>query len=83
MDINSKVSNPESLLFSEEENLPDNSNLQCNLCVRGLDESLTSEDLHRMFERFGQVKSAKVSTDPSTMKSKCYGFVWFGSEDAC
>lgn len=60
--------NPElSVLgFSESqqsENLPDNSHLQCNMCVTGLDESITAEDLHKMFSVFGQVKSAKVATD--------------------
>ena len=36
--------------FDELSNLPDNSSLQCNLCVTGLDESLTSEDLHLLFQ---------------------------------
>ena len=66
-----------------DDNLPDNSNLQCNLCVRGLDHSLTSEDLHFMFEQYGEIKSAKVATDLVTGKSKCYGFVWFTTEKAC
>lgn len=63
--------------------MPDNSNLQCNLCVTGLDESITSEDLHLMFQQFGELKSCKVSQDPKTGKSKCYGYVWFTTEKAC
>ena len=53
------------------------------MCVTGLDESLTSEDLHTLYQRFGQVKSAKVAYDAETGKSKCYGYVWFMEEDEC
>jgi RNA recognition motif-containing protein len=65
-----------------QENLPDNSNLQCNLCVTGLDDSITSEDLHKIFMRFGELKSCKVATDPSTGKNKGYGYVWYTNEKA-
>ena len=54
----------DAMAHSQSENFPDNSHNQCNLCVTGLDESLTSEDLHAMFEKFGPVKSVKVATDP-------------------
>mmetsp|Transcript_21615 Transcript_21615/g.28934 ORF Transcript_21615/g.28934 Transcript_21615/m.28934 type:complete len:186 (-) Transcript_21615:915-1472(-) len=53
------------------------------MCVTGLDESLMSEDLHKVFERFGPVKSAKVAIDAETRKSKCYGYVWFSHEQDC
>ena len=49
----------------------------CNLCVTGLDESIDSSDLHQMFSKFGQIKSAKVAIDHKTQKSKCYGYVWY------
>ena len=78
--------NPEVLSAQQSENLsnlPDNSHLQCNMCVTGLDESLTSEDLHEMFQSFGSIKSAKVAIDASTRKSKCYGYVWFNEEQDC
>lgn len=65
------------------ENLPDNSHLQCNLCVTGLDECITSEDLHLLFHKFGEIKSCKVAQDSNTGKSKCYGYVWFQTEKAC
>lgn len=75
------------MMFEEDpealENLPDNSHLECNVCVTGLDECLTSEDLHKMFSRFGNIKSCKVTLDPSTNKSRGYGFVWFTTERAC
>ena len=64
-------------------NLPDNSYAQTNLCVTGLDCSLTSADLHQIFEPFGEIKSCKVATDSATGQSKCYGFVWFKSEASC
>lgn len=51
----------ENQTFEELNNLPDNSNLHCNLCVTGLDESLTSEDLHLIFQQFGDIKSCKVA----------------------
>lgn len=66
-----------------DENLPDNSNLQCNLCVTGLDDSITSEDLHALFHKFGEIKSSKVAHDPKTGKSRSYGYVWFTTEKAC
>lgn len=65
------------------ENLPDNSHLHTNLFVKGLDPSLTAEDLHLMFGSFGDIKSCKVAQDPATAKSKGYGFVWFTTESAC
>ena len=63
--------------------MPDNSHLQCNLCITGLDESITAQDLHAMYSKFGTIKSAKVAVDPVTLKSKCYGFVWFLEESSC
>ena len=67
----------------QSENMPDNSHMQCNLCVIGLDESITGEDLHIIFSKYGDIKSAKVAADPLTSKSKCYGYVWFMSEESC
>ena len=67
----------------QSENMPDNSHMQCNMCVTGLDESLTGEDLHVIFRKYGEIKSAKVAVDPQTSKSKCYGYVWFMNEENC
>jgi len=36
-----------------------------------------------MYSKFGAIKSAKVAVDPVTLKSKCYGFVWFLEESSC
>ena len=43
------------------ENLPDNSHLHTNLFVKGLDLTLTAEDLHLIFASFGDIKSCKVA----------------------
>lgn len=65
------------------ENMPDNTQKLTNLCVKGLDECLTEEDLHIMFRVFGDIKSLKVARDKATSKSLGYGFVWFADEYAC
>jgi hypothetical protein len=36
-----------------------------------------------MFMKFGEIKSCKVARDPQTLKSRCYGYVWFMNEDDC
>ena len=82
------VKNPDisqSLIVADDqsENLPDNSFRQTNLCVLGLDESITGEDLHGIFSKYGEIKSVKVSLDAKTSKSNCRGFVWFMNEDSC
>jgi RNA recognition motif-containing protein len=82
----SQKANNSHINFEEDpealENLPDNSHLECNICVTGLDEALTSEDLHMMFAKFGDIKSCKVTLDPVTGKSRGYGFIWFTTERA-
>jgi polyadenylate-binding protein len=51
--------------------------------VKDLDESIKHADLYKIFSKYGEVLSAKVSMDESTGKSKCYGFVWFAKETSC
>lgn len=51
--------------------------------MTGLDICLTSEDLHLIFKKYGEIKSCKVSIDPQTQKSRCYGYIWFINEKAC
>lgn len=63
--------------------MPDNTLKLTNLCIKGLDESLTEEDLHLMFRKFGEIKSEKVARNPTNSKSLGYGYVWFVHEDAC
>lgn len=46
-----------------------------NIFVAKLNTTTTSEDLQNLFERFGEVNSAKVIFDRETGNSKCYGFV--------
>lgn len=63
--------------------MPDNTQKLTNLCVKGIDSSLTEADLHLMFRRFGEIKSAKIARDPLTSQSIGYGYVWFADEFAC
>lgn len=48
--------------------------------MKGLDESITHEDLYNYFKHYGEINSVKVATDEQTGKSKHYGFVWFTHE---
>jgi poly(U)-binding-splicing factor PUF60 len=36
-----------------------------------------------IFKKFGEIKSCKVAIDPTSGKSKGYGYVWFNSEKSC
>jgi RNA recognition motif-containing protein len=83
-DRNPQERNPEYQEFTPElENMPDNTQKLTNLCVKGIDSSLTEADLHLMFRRFGEIKSAKIARDPITSQSIGYGYVWFADEFAC
>ncbi len=46
-----------------------------NIYVGNLSYSVTSEDLRKAFEQFGEVSSANVITDKFTGQSKGFGFV--------
>ncbi|HEY6977387.1 MAG TPA: RNA-binding protein [Chitinophagaceae bacterium] len=46
-----------------------------NLFVAGLPYDLDDAELMEIFEKFGAVKSAKVSLDKETGKSRGFGFV--------
>jgi RNA recognition motif-containing protein len=46
-----------------------------NIFAANLNFRLTNEDLQEVFERFGQVSSAKIIMDRETGRSKGYGFV--------
>lgn len=52
-----------------------------NIFVAKLSSGTTSENLHELFSRFGEVASAKVIMDRETGFSKRYGFVEM-SDDA-
>ncbi|GAA5843235.1 hypothetical protein JCM3766R1_006632 [Sporobolomyces carnicolor] len=49
----------------------------CNLFVKSLDPSMSSQDLRNLFTPYGQIVSARVMTDPITTLSKEFGFVSF------
>ncbi len=46
-----------------------------NLYVGNLDYNLNDDDLKKLFEEFGDVKSAKIIIDKETNTSKGFGFV--------
>lgn len=52
-----------------------------NLYVKGFDDTVTSERLRSVFERFGEIISARVMTDPSGI-SRCFGFVSMKDQSA-
>lgn len=43
--------------------------------IAKLSPKTTSDDVKRLFERFGTVSSCKVIQDHETNRSKCYGFI--------
>jgi len=46
-----------------------------NIFVAKLGPYLTSDDLHALFESYGEIRSAKVIIDRDTGRSKGFGFV--------
>jgi RNA recognition motif-containing protein len=52
-----------------------------NLYVGNLPYSVTSEELHDLFDAVGELKSAHVVTDRESGRSKGFGFVLFVAEE--
>jgi len=52
-----------------------------NLYVKNLHDSFDDDKLRKLFEQFGTITSAKVMLDPSTNKSRGFGFVCFQTKD--
>jgi RNA recognition motif-containing protein len=50
-----------------------------NLFVSNIDFKIDENELKSIFEKFGNVKSLKILTDPESGKSLGYGFVKMGS----
>lgn len=46
-----------------------------NIYVSNLKYSVSSEQLHQLFESFGEVTSAKIILDKETGRSRGFGFV--------
>ena len=53
-----------------------------NIFVAKLNYRTSSESLENLFSQYGEVVSAKVIMDKDTGRSKGFGFVEMGSEDA-
>lgn len=52
-----------------------------NIYVGNLTEEVISQDLHELFEDFGEVISAKIITDKYTGSSRGFGFVEMAAEN--
>ncbi len=52
------------------------------LFVGGLNWKTTDEGLRQAFERFGEITEAKVITDRETGRSRGFGFITFGDDQA-
>jgi len=50
--------------------------------VGNLDYGVTKDQLEELFSKAGQITDAVVITDRNTGRSKGFGFVEFGSDDA-
>ena len=53
-----------------------------NIFISNLSFRVNDEDLRQLFEEYGEISSAKVITDKYTGKSRGFGFVEMGSDDA-
>nr|CCC93035.1 poly(A)-binding protein 1 [Trypanosoma congolense IL3000] len=53
-----------------------------NLYVKNFDDTVTSEKLKELFERFGETVSVSVMMDKATQVSRCFGFVSFKEQSA-
>ena len=53
-----------------------------NIYVSNLSFSVQDEDLREFFAEYGEVSSAKVITDKFTGKSRGFGFVEMGDDEA-
>ncbi len=52
-----------------------------NIFVAKLSPAVTAQDLQSLFEKYGEVASAKVIMDKATGFSKRYGFVEMNNDD--
>jgi RNA recognition motif-containing protein len=53
-----------------------------NLYVGNLNYDTTEDTLRTLFSEFGEIESAKVITDQYTGRSRGFGFVEMGTEEA-
>lgn len=53
-----------------------------NLYIKGFDDSVTSERLKELFERYGETVSVSVMVDKETGLSRCFGFVSMKDQNA-
>jgi RNA recognition motif-containing protein len=61
--------------------MPENE-LMCKMFVGGLSTMTSEKSLEEYFSKFGDVASCKIMKDHNTKRSRGYGFLIFGAEDA-
>ena len=55
--------------------------MSANIYVGNLPYEITNESLQKLFEKYGEVVSAKVINDKRTGRSKGFGFVEMSSDN--
>jgi RNA recognition motif-containing protein len=53
-----------------------------NIFIAGLNYNISDSDLSELFTQYGEVTSAKVITDRQSGRSKGFGFVEMGDDEA-
>ena len=53
-------------------------NSRCKVFIGGLNVTTTKESLKSYFEQFGEIVDAVVMRDPTTKRSRGFGFVTYG-----
>ncbi|KAI7879308.1 hypothetical protein K492DRAFT_163965 [Lichtheimia hyalospora FSU 10163] len=53
----------------------------CNLYIKNIDSSISSNDLYDVFKRYGHIVSARVMSNPVNGQSKGFGFVSYTHVD--
>ena len=61
----------------ELDRLENSQGVKDKVFIGGLDYNLSDEDFRKHFESYGPVKDAQIVRDPTTGKSKGFGFVTY------
>jgi polyadenylate-binding protein len=76
------ISRPIRICKYEAKNKEADTNINKNLLIRNIEKSITAKEFFTLFQKFGEIKSAKLETNEHG-ESKGYGYVYFyKAEDA-